>query len=420
MGKTGQSGISRRNLLRGVASSALLGGLSATSKAKGRRSPQENIAVAVIGAGGMGTYHIEQLLKRRDVELLAVADVYEPQRLKAKQKIGNHCALYNDYRYILDRKDIDAVLIATPDHWHTLIACHAAEAGKDIYCEKPLTLTIGEGRPLLQTVQRYGRVFQVGSQQRSDPNFRRACELVRSGKLGKIHTVQVGFGGAPVGGDTRVVPVPAGLDWKMYSGPAPLKPFQQDRYGFNFRWFYDYSGGMVTDWGAHQFDIAQWGLGMDESGPIEVEGFGTFPTRGVFETATSFELLYTYANGVRMRCSNLQHGVRFIGTEGWLLVDRGVLEASPAEILDAPLGTKDVHLPASPGHHEDWLSCIRTRQKTLCPPEIGFRSATVCHLGNIALRLNRTLHWNPQTEQIMGDEEASRWLHRPYRAPYRL
>lgn len=419
MGDVSQRSVSRRELLGGGIASAF-GGVSSFPNFIRQRGVQENIALAVIGVGGMGSYHLERLVGRRDVDILAVADVYEPQRLKAKKRVGDHCAAYNDYRYILDRKDIDAVLIATPDHWHCLIAAHSAQAGKDIYCEKPLTLSIAEGRQLVQITRRYGRVFQVGSQQRSDANFRFACELVRSGKIGKVHTVQVGFGGAPMGGDHRISKPPAGLDWEMYLGPAPSRPFQKDRFGFNFRWFYDYSGGMMTDWGAHHFDVAQWGLGMDSSGPIEVEGFGTFPTTGAYETPTAFELLYTYANRVRMRCSNLQRGVRFIGTDGWIFVDRGVLEASPQEILETQLGSNDTHLPESTSHHDNWFHAIRTRQKPICDVEIGVRSATVCHLGNIAMRLRRTLYWNPQTEQIVGDDEAARWVSRPYRAPWRL
>ncbi len=385
-----------------------------------RQAVSNRVSIALIGAGGMGNAHLDKLMGRRDVDILAVCDVYEPYRMKTKMKIGEHCAAYNDYRYILDRKDIDTVLIATPDHWHALITKNAAEAGKDIYCEKPFTYSIGEGRPVINAIRRYGRVCQVGSQQRSDSKFRYACELVRSGKIGKVHTVHTGFSGAPKGGDPRITNPPKGLDWKMYLGPAPLVPFQTDRFGFNFRWFYDYSGGMMTDWGAHQNDIAQWGLGMDESGPVEIEGYATFPTEGAFDTASTFEILYTYANGVRLRCSNLQRGVRFVGTNGWIFVDRGVLDASSPDLLEIQLGANDVHLYESPEHHENWLECIRTRQTPICDAEIGFRSVTVCHLGNIAIRSGQKINWNPQTERIVGNEEANRWLYRPYRAPWHL
>ncbi|GDX40642.1 NADH-dependent dehydrogenase [Armatimonadota bacterium] len=412
----------RRNAIQNALFSSLIPAL-VSSKALGnsqRQAVSNRVSIALIGAGGMGNAHLDKLLGRRDVDVLAVCDVYEPYRNKTKKRIGEQCAAYNDYRYILDRKDIDAVLIATPDHWHALITKNAAEAGKDIYCEKPFIHSIGEGRPVINAVRRYGRICQVGSQQRSDAKFRYACELVRSGKIGKVHTVHTGFSGAPKGGDTRVTSPPLGLDWKMYSGPAPLTPFQTDRFGFNFRWFYDYSGGMMTDWGAHHNDIAQWGLGMDETGPVEIEGFATFPTEGAFDTATSFEILYTYANGVRLRCSSLQRGVRFVGTNGWIFVDRGVLEASSPDILEIQLGANDVHLYESAEHHENWLNSIRTRQLPICDAETGFRSVTVCHLGNIAIRLGRKLNWNPQTERFVGDEEANRWLFRPYRAPWHL
>ncbi|HZO90243.1 MAG TPA: Gfo/Idh/MocA family oxidoreductase [Chthonomonadaceae bacterium] len=380
----------------------------------------ERITLGFIGVGGMGGGHLDAFRGDRQVEILAVCDVYEPNRSAAQNRVGTQCAAYNDFRELLDRKDIDAVVIATPDHWHTRIAMSAAEAGKDIYCEKPLTLTIGEGRPLVNAVRRYGRVFQVGSQQRSDANFRYACELVRSGKIGKLHTVRTGFGGGPQGGDPTPTDPPSGLDWSFYQGPAPVAPFQKDRFGFNFRWFSDYSGGILTDWGAHHNDIAQWGTGYELSGPTEVEGTGTFPTEGAFDTVLTYDITYTYPNGVKLICRNDQHGAKFEGTDGWVHVDRGFLEASPKELLEIKLGPNDVHLYESPGHHQDWLNCIRSRQKPICDVEIGVRSVTVCHLGNIAIRLGRKLQWDPAKERFVGDEEANRWLLRPYRAPWHL
>jgi len=386
---------------------------------QGKAPASERITLGFIGVGGMGSGHLGAFLGNPQVEVLAVCDVYEPHRMNAKNRVGPNCGAYNDYRELLDRKDIDAVVIATPDHWHTLIAIHACQAGKDVYCEKPLTLTIAEGRHLVNAVRRYGRVFQVGSQQRSDWNFRYACELVRNGRIGKIHTVRTGFGGGPQGGDPALTNPPSGLDWNLYLGPAPRVPFQKDRFGFNFRWFYDYSGGILTDWGAHHNDIAQWGLGMDESGPVEIEGTGTFPTEGAFDTATSYDITYTYANGVKLLCRSNQHGAKFEGTDGWVHVDRGFLQASSPEILQIKLGPDDTHLYESPGHHQDWLNCIRTRRKPICDVEIGVRSVTVCHLGNIAIRTGRKLRWDPAKEQF-GEAEMNRWLHRPYRAPWHL
>jgi predicted dehydrogenase len=309
--------------------------------------------------------------------------------------------------------------IATPDHWHALVGIAACEAGKDVYCQKPLTLTIAEGRALANAVRRYGRVFQVGSQQRSESNFRFACELVRNGYIGKVHTVRTGFGYGPTCGWEPDQDPPPGLDWNMWLGPAPYVPYTPRRCLYDFRWFYDYSGGKMTDWGAHHNDIAQWGLGMDESGPVKIEGEGRFPTEGLFDTAVWFNIEYTYANGVKVICGE-GHGARLEGTDGWVHVDRGFLEAEPKDLLDIELKPSDIHLYNSPGHYRDFHNCIRTRQKPICDVEIGHRSVTVCHLGTIAIRLGRTLHWDPETEQFVGDEEANRWVNKPMRPPWHL
>ncbi|HIE50554.1 MAG TPA: Gfo/Idh/MocA family oxidoreductase [Armatimonadetes bacterium] len=391
---------------------------------KGQVPANDRITLGFIGVGGMGSGHLRGFLGNSQVQVLAVCDVYEPHRARAKswvdERYGNSdCAAYKDYRELLDRNDLDAVVISTPDHWHTLISIHACEAGKDVYCEKPLTLTIAEGRALVNAVRRYGRVFQVGSQQRSASNFRFACELVRSGRIGKVHTVRTGFGYGPQGGNAPDQEPPPGLDWNLWLGPAPWGPYNPDRCLYNFRWFWDYSGGKMTDWGAHHNDIAQWGLGMDESGPVEIEGEGRFPTEGNYETAIWFRIEYTYANGVKLICGE-GHGAKFEGTDGWVHVDRGFLRAYPEDLLHEPLGPNDVHLYRSPGHHQDWLNCIRSRQRPICDVEIGHRSVTVCHLGNIAIRTGRKLRWDPVKEQFIGDPEANRWLSKPYRAPWHL
>jgi len=387
--------------------------------AGGKAPASERLTLGFIGVGGMGSGHLGGFLGRSDVEVLAVCDVYEPHRLRAKERVGDGCAAYNDFRELLDRKDIDAVVIATPDHWHALIAIAACQAGKDIYCEKPLTLTIQEGRALVNAVRRYGRVFQTGSQQRSEDNFRFACELVRSGRIGRLHTIRTGFGGGPVSGYDPDTDPPPGLDWNLWLGPAPWVPFNPLRCLYQFRWFYDYSGGKLTDWGAHHNDIAQWGNGTEMSGPIEIEGTATFPTTGLFDTATSFLITFTYANGVKLICGE-GHGAKFEGTDGWVHVDRGFLEASPPELLKEELGPGDVHLHRSDNHHQNWLDCIKTREKPICDVEIGHRSVTVCHLANIAIRTGRKLRWDPAHERFVGDEEMNRWVSRPMRAPWHL
>jgi len=274
---------------------------------------------------------------------------------------------------------------------------------------------------LVRAVRRYGRVFQTGSQQRSSGNFRFACELVRSGRIGKLTEIRVGIGGGPTSGWEPDSDPPAGLDWDLYLGPAPWVPFNRLRFLGSFRWFWDYSGGMMTDWGAHHNDIAQWGNGTELTGPIYVDGKGEFPKDGLFETAVNFTVRYEYRNAAPVICSNRnRHGITFIGTDGWVYVDRGKLEAHPAELLQERLGPGDVHLYRSPGHHANWLDCIESRERPICDVEIGHRSVTVCHLGNISMRLGRPLRWDPDGERFVGDEEANRWLYKPMRPPWHL
>ncbi|MFB3785493.1 MAG: Gfo/Idh/MocA family protein [bacterium] len=393
--------------------------------AQGRAAANDQITIGCIGVGGMGTGNMSVLLGIPQTRVLAACDVYEPHRERAKNRVddtyGNQdCDTYNDFRELLDRDDIHAVLIATPDHWHTRIAISACEAGKDIYCQKPLTLTINEGKALVKAVRKYGRIFQVGSQQRSESNFRFACELVRSGRIGKIHTVKVFL---PNGSDGPWEPdsdPPEGLDWDLYLGPAPKVPYNKRRFLWDFRWFFDYSGGQMTDWGAHHFDIAQWGLGRDLSGPVSVEGTGTLPRDGIFETYTSFNCTYYYDDGIKMIATNPEHGTRFEGSDGWVHVWRGGMETEPKSLMHETLGSNDVHLYESPGHEQDWVNCVLTRKKPICDVEIGHRSVTCAHLGNIALRLGRKLQWDPVREEFVNDPEANRWLSRPYRAPWYL
>jgi len=380
----------------------------------------QRITLGFIGCGGMGNSHLERFLRNRRVQVLAVCDVDRGRREAAAKKVGPGCATYNDYRKLLDRDDIDAVVIATPDHWHALTAIDACRAGKDVYCEKPLSLTIEEGRAMVRAVRRYNRVFQTGSQQRSADNFRFACELVRSGYIGKLHTIRVGIGGAPTCGWEPDTDPPPGLDWNMWLGPAPWVRYNPKRCFYNFRWFYAYSGGKMTDWGAHHNDIAQWGNGTDDSGPIEIEGTATFPADGLYDTAVSFEVHYKYANGVTLICSSQGHGAKFEGTDGWVHVDRGFLKTQPEDLMKVKLRPDDVHLYRSPGHHADWLNCIESRKRPICDVEIGHRSVTVCHLGNIAIRLGRKIRWDPRAERIVGDEVAQRWTTRPMRAPWHL
>jgi predicted dehydrogenase len=419
-------GFSRREFLRrsaGVAAGFAVPAIVSARAlgAEDKVAASERIQVGMIGMGGMNGAHLGGLLGNKLVDVVAVCDVDSQRMNEAKARVGDKCAAYQDFRKLLEQPGIDAVWIATPDHWHTLTSIAACQAGKDVYCEKPLTLTIEEGKTLVRTVRQYGRVFQTGSQQRSEGNFRYACELARSGKIGKLKQITTGIGGGPTSGWQPDEPPPPGLDWDMWLGPAPYVPFNPLRHPYNFRWFYDYSGGKMTDWGAHHNDIGQWGHGMDGNGPIRISGTATFPDDGLFDTATDFTITYEYADGVPMICAaNNPHGIVFEGSAGKVWVDRGFLESDPVDLIKQELGPDDVHLYESPGHHANFLDCIKTRERPICDVEVGHRSITVCHLGNIAIRSGRVLEWDPVTERITNDPELNRWLHRPYRAPWVL
>ena len=421
--------ITRRNFMGRLAKGAAVSGLilpSYGTRAYAKTTaPNDRLTLGFIGIGGQGSFHLRKLLRNDRVQIIAACDVSEEHREKARLRInetyGNEdCTPYIDFRELLDRKDIDAVVIATPDHWHTRIAISACEAGKDIYCEKPLTLTIGEGKALVKAVRRYGRVFQVGSQQRSDWRFRFVCELVRNQKIGKLHTVKVLLPGGPTGGWTPNGDPPEGFDWDMYLGPAPWVPYNKERTFWNFRWFFDYSGGQMTDWGAHHFDIAQWGMGTDRTGPISIEGTGTRPKDGMYETFTSFNVTHHYANGVKLIATNPERGTRFEGTDGWVQVWRGGMDCEPKGLMHETIGPDEIHLYDSPDHHNDWIDCVHTRKRPICDVEIGHRSVSLAHLSNLACRLERKLNWDPDKQEFINDDEANRWLIRPYRAPWSL
>ncbi|HUT24639.1 MAG TPA: Gfo/Idh/MocA family oxidoreductase [Sumerlaeia bacterium] len=428
--------MNRRQFLRAAGGAVAAAGIPAIVPSSalglnGRIAPSNRITLGFIGMGAQNTGHWGACLHAEDAQALACCDV-DGLRRDYFQKSANDyyasespsgrtkgCGAYGDFRDLLAREDIDAVVIATPDHWHAIAAIMACEAGKDVYCEKPLSLTIREARAMVEAARRNGRVFQTGSQQRSSANFRFACEMVRSGRIGKMHTVHVNVGGPSGPCDLPPQTPPKTLDWDMWLGPAPWRPFHTVLCpafpsGFPpWRRYRDYSGGGMTDWGAHHFDIAQWGLGMDESGPVEI-----IPPDG----KDVERLTYRYANGVVMYHGGAAGpaGVEFIGTEGRVLVNRGYLETDPADIMKEPTSPDEVNLYRSPGHHQDWFDCIRTRRRPICDVEIGCRSATVCHLGNIAYWTKQPFRWDPEKEEIIDNPAASRWLSRPMREPWVL
>jgi len=436
--------ISRRSFLKAaglagapvVLASRTLGGVR-------RPPPSERITLGIIGLKKMGGAHVANLLGFREVQILAVCDVNTQTRTAAQERVhrqyagaeqsGHYagCEAYNEYERLLARPDIDAVVIATPDHWHGLITLAACRAGKDVYCEKPLSLTVREGQEMVAAVRRYGCVLQTGTQQRSSGEFRQACELVRNGYIGDVKRVHVEVG--PVSQEVCLPeePVPPGFDYDRWLGPAPRAPYNRLRVGsyYNDGWrrIRDYSGGKMTDWGAHHFDIVQWGLGTDESGPLEIipppprvisepmpeiiEGTGASPAD------PSWGLTFRYAGGIDV-IKDHTNGILFVGTAGEIEVNRGHLRTRPASLRGRVLGPNELHLPRSPGHYQDWLRCIRTRQRPISDVASGARSAAVCHLGSLALWLGRALRWDPARQEIIGDEMASRWLGRPRRAPY--
>ena len=437
--------ISRRTFVKGAAATVMAPYfIPSSALGQGNRpSPSNRLTMALIGLGSMGMRHVKGFLQEEDCQIVAVCDVDALRRRDAAQEINAHygngdCARYNDFRELLARADIDTLCISVPDHWHASLALAGIRAGKDIYGEKPLALTIAQGRAIVDEVDRYNCIWQTGSWQRSTDHFRFACELVRNERIGRLKRVEVGIGpGFKRAGGTEtiykidpqpVMPVPDGFDYEMWLGPAPAAPYTKKRCHWTFRWILDYSGGQVTDWGAHHIDIAHWGMNCDDTGPVEVTGKGVFGADGLWDAAIDYDFECTYDNGLVMRVASNNHcrqGVRFIGAGGWVHVTRGGVTTEPPELRKTRIGPDEIHLPRPAGdhrqgHRRDFLDCVKTRRRTIAPAEIGHRSATVCHLGNIAMILGRRIRWDPKCEQFIDDPAASRMLERAMRSPWRI
>ena len=399
--------------------------------AAGQTAPGNRVAVGLIGMGKMMWGHLQGCLSREDVQVVAICDV-ERNRLKVCQdliaetyskRFGQDykgVAVHRDFRELLARPDIDAVMIATPTNWHAIQAVEAMKAGKDVYCEKPLALTIREAQAIAEAARRYGRIFQVGSQQRSDNNFRFACELVRNGAIGKLKVVHVNVGGPAEECYLPAQPVPESLDWDMWLGPAPMRPYNaelapQDNYAVfpNWRHYRDYCNGGIYDFGAHHFDIAQWGLGMDGSGPVEIRP----PAFSEHKLLT-----FIYADGTPMTHGGAsgQAAVEFVGESGTVRVNRGFLETDPAELIRHKWGANDIRLYASLSHLTNWLEGVRTRRPCICTADVGLSTITVCSLASIAYRLNEPLKWNPKAMNFIDNPSAGCLLSRGMRAPWSL
>jgi len=424
-----KSSLTRRTFLKGAAAAAFPAIVPSTVlAAAGNNAPSNRITLGLIGAGGRGVSVMKDFMGHNGVQVLAVCDVDKAHLDPVVAAVNRHqnssdCKGYKDFRELNAREDIDAVLIATPDHWHVLTALDAVKNGKDAYVEKPLAYSIHEGRVLSDTVAQEKRILQTGSQQRSDRRFRLASELVRNGRIGRLHTINVGI---PDNNKTceptwEPQPVPEGFDYNMWLGPAPWAEYHEQRCHYTFRFILDYSGGQVTNFGAHNLDIAQWALDMDDSGPIEISGNGEFSKSGLFTTATKVHFECLYENGVRLTCRTGRFGIYFEGSAGTIYVDRKEIRSVPADILEKGLGENNTRLYESNDHVGNFLECMRTREQPICNAEVGHRSSSICNLGNIAMILGREkLRWDPKKEEFPDDPEANAMVKPSMREPWTL
>jgi predicted dehydrogenase len=425
---------SRRSFLKETVFGGAILGLSPRTHRTlfAAESPSERVRVGMIGVGNQGgpknnmKYFLKNIVALCDLDKTYLAEAGDFLQKQA----GLSSMMTDDYRRLLDAKDVDAVVVTVPDQWHAVMTTEACKAGKDVYCEKPLTLMIGEGRPMIEAARKHHRVVQTGTMQRSGVEFKMAVELIQKGIVGKVHAVNVTLP-SPNWIARAKSPVPdsappEGFDYNRWLGPAPLRPYNKNHVHYLFRFYWDYSGGQQTNFGAHHLDIAQWGLGMDDSGPTSVEGSAVYNPDGWYETPDTTDIKYTYANGVVMTCrqkvdtKSSDQGTEFIGEKGSLFVYRGGIVANPPELLKGIEIPKIVNSQANTSHVNNFFDCVKSRKTPAADISIGHRSATVCHLGNIAVRTKKRIQWDPKTETIVGDAEASKWLMKEYRSPWRL
>lgn len=438
--RVGGGRLTRRKFLAAGAVAAVAMPYIIPASALGRDgsvAASERINVGFLGLGGKGNDHLRSLLNRSKVQVVAGCDADMAKAEAAVKRANGHYAektgndsydgikAYQDFREILARPDIDAVVIAAPENWHALMAIAAMKAGKDVYCEKALTLTVAEGRAVCETVRRYGRVFQAGTQQRSSRQFRFACELARNGYLGKVHTVQVGVPGGRQLPDLEVAPPPANLDYDIWLGPAPYKPHRNGMCSFNWYFIYDYCAGWIQSWGVHHCDIALWGAPELHASTLDVEGTAVFPKSGTADTSITWQTKLTTPGGlVYSFCDNSQpehgQGCRFIGDKGWVHVNRGGIHSEPASLLRTVLTPSDEHLYESNDHHDNFIDCILNRRDPVAPVEACHRATTISLVADIATRMGRKLKWDWNTERFINDEAANRLLSRTMRSPWHV
>jgi predicted dehydrogenase len=442
---------------KSIVASSVVAGFPAIVPASvfGAASPSNRINVGAIGTGRISRGHdMPGIWKHDTARIMAVCDLDSVRTADARTLVNGHYAartgkpydgvkMYGDYRELLANADVDAVVISTPDHWHAIITIAAVEAGKDVYLQKPTSLTIAEGRAVSNAVHRSGRILQIGSQQRSSPQFRYAAELVLNGRIGKLTTVEIGLPGDPSGEEEPTMPVPKNLQYDVWLGSTPVVPYTEKRvhpqkgYG-RPGWLRceQFGAGMITGWGAHHIDSAHWGMGTEYTGPVEVWGSAEFPKKGLWDVHGPFRTEALYANGVRMIVSgDFPNGIKFHGTEGWVFVSRGnetvtasdpvarlkdsqALAASDPKIITSVIGPDEIHLYESMDHHGNWLECVRSRRQPIAPVEVGHRACTACLIHHMAMKSNRKLYWDPTKERFKNDDEANAMLSRPQRWPY--
>jgi len=454
---------SRREFLatagNGLVASSLLSGFPTIvpSSVFGATAPSNRINVGAIGVGRISRGHdLPGIWQYDAARIMAVCDLDRRRLADAQTLVNGHYAEktgkpydgvtgYGDYRELLANKDVDAVVISTPDHWHTLIAIDAVEAGKDVYLQKPASLTIAEGRALSDAVHRSGRIFQIGSQQRSSPQFRYAAELVRNGRIGQLKTVEVGLPGDPPGNVEPEMPVPKHFNYEAWLGSTPHVYYTEKRVhptvGYDRPgWLRceQFGAGMITGWGAHHVDSAHWAMNTEHTGPLEIWGTAEFPRAGLWDVHGSFKTEALYADGVKMIVSgDFPNGIKFTGTEGWVFVSRGnetvtssdpvaklkdnqALSASDPKIISSVIGPNEIHLYESKDHHGNWLDCVRSRQEPIAPVEVAHRSCSACLLHHLAMKTRRKLFWDPLKERFKNDDAANAMLSRPQRWPYTI
>ena len=428
-----QTPSSRRNFLKTAlagTAGALVFPTIIPARVLGAEAPSKKIQMGQIGCGGMGHGDMHELMNSPEVRYVAVCDVDRQHRENFRELVDRRygapdCRAYNDYRDMLARGDLDAVSIAVPDHWHALVAVAALRAGCDVYGQKPLARSIREGQAICRAVRRYGRIWQTGCQQRSTENFWHASELVRNGRLGNVTRVEVGLPSrTPEVREVLPTPPPEGLDWNLWLGPAPWRPychFSDRAPHWDWRWIMDYSGGQLTDWSGHHIDIGMWGLGLDHTGPVEIQAVGEYNTGGIWDTPNQYDITLKFAKGVEFHVSShLTMGTKWIGDQGWVWVTRGEQQCSTPALWNEKIGADEIRLYHSRSHYRDFVDAVLTRQDPIAPVEAGHRAISCGLLGEIAMLTGRKLRWNPDAQDFIGDPGASALLGRSYREPWKL